>query len=83
MLAPKATLGAMMDDYLKFRPSRQGSPAGIEQYERTDQSLLSSLRHDAPRALTRDAVEPASFDHPVGLPQDVSGYRNAKPLCRS
>jgi hypothetical protein len=81
MLAPKATLSAMMDDYLKFRPLRQGSPAGIEQYERTYQSLLSPLRHDAPRA--RDAVESASFDHPVGLPQDVSRYRNAKPLCRS
>jgi hypothetical protein len=47
----------MMDDYLKFRPLHQGSPAGIEQCERTYLSLLSSLRHNAPRALTRDAVE--------------------------
>jgi site-specific recombinase XerC len=48
----------MMDDYLKFRALHQGSPAGsIEQYERTYQSLLGSLQHDVPRALTRDAVE--------------------------
>lgn len=58
MLAPRATLSAMMDDYLKFRALHQGSPAGsVEQYERTYQSLLGSLQHDAPRALTRDAVE--------------------------
>jgi hypothetical protein len=48
----------MMDDYLKFRALHQGSPAGsIEQYERTYQSLLDSLQHDATRALTHDAVE--------------------------
>ena len=57
MLVPKATLSTMMDDYLKFRSLHQGSPAGIEQCERTYLSLLSSLRHNAPRALTRDAVE--------------------------